>query len=225
MSHVIWNDDAERSFESHLNGLLHWRALTPSLAAESLQKTYEYQTSLFNTLMLRAITEEIIRWPNQPQQQPRNSTSWAERLRSMRALDVCRAVVRSHDRYTMSGRSYLSMITGYTAFSTGLAVQLYRSLDRTGGAIVSTRDLVEPARRKLDIVARQFPRMQHYLRILGRLDEWTRLTYQGQQQPAWEEERLRGEVEQLTSDIGPRHLRSLASVIVDSLQRRYDIVE
>ena len=226
MSHVIWDDAAERSFESHLNGLLHWRALTPSLAAESLQKTYEYQTSLFNTLMLRAIIEEIIRWPSQVQQ-PRNSAAFrAERLRSMRALDVCRAVVRSHDRITMSGRSYLSMITGYTAFSTGLSVQLYRSLDRTGGSIASTQDLVESVRRKLDIVARQFPRMQHYLRILDRLDEWTRLACQGQQQqPAWEEERLRGEVEQLASDIGPRHLRSLASVIVDSLQRRHDLVE
>lgn len=229
MSHVIWNDGAERSFESHLNGLLHWRALTPSLAAESLQKTYEYQTSLFNTLMLRAIIEEIILWPGQAQQ-PRDSASWAERLRSMRALDVCRAVVRSHDRYTMSGRSYLSMITGYTSFSVGLTLQLCRSLDRTDEAIASTRDLVESVRRKLDIVARQFPRTQHYLRILDRLDEWTRLACQGQQQllqqqPVWEEERLRGEVEQLTSDIGPRHLRSLASVIVDSLQRRCDSVE
>lgn len=218
MSHVIWNDES-RGFDSHLNRLLHWRTTTPSLTTSSLQKMYDHQTSLFNTLMLRAMIEQALIWSHgesftASSNQPSDRMAREERLRGMRVLEICQAVVKSLDRNTMSGRSYLSLITGYTAFSTGLTLQYYRSCCSVAGA-ASIRDLVDSVRLKLDVVSRQFPRMQEYRRILDLLDIWIRLAYKHPRE--WPDERLRNETNALVAGIGPRHLKSLALVIIGSV--------
>lgn len=216
----ILHDSESDSFESQLSRLLHWRSLSSTSVAPGLEKAYAHETSLFNTLMLRAAIQQV----NRSFSKQNNSGAELCRVlendaRRMRILDICRSVVQSFNRITMSGRSYLSVITGYSALSTGLAI-VFWNVCTNGNDMDTTSTLLESILAKLDVVSRQFPRMQDYRRLVSLLQgEAIKSCARGSGL-----NETMSETEHLVSNVGPDHVRSFARVITTCLAIRYSSV-
>lgn len=192
-------------FDYHLSRLLHWRTLTPSAptSTPALTRSHAHETSLFNTLMLRCAIKEIIQTPQQ---------DTARAIRHMRLVDICQAVMQSLDRHTMIGRPYLSVTTGYSAFSAGLAIVYCNACLGDGEG---TRGMLDSALRKLDVVARQFPRMGEYRVLISRLQDRVVAVRNG-------EDEAIGELEGLVEGVGPAHLKGLARATMTCLNSKSD---
>lgn len=195
-----------RDFDYHLSRLLHWRTLTPSLptSTPALERSHAHETSLFNTLMLRCAIKEIVQRP------PADVPSAARAIRHMRLSDICQAVMQSLDRHTMIGRPYLSVTTGYSAFSAGLAM-VYCNACLADGVDIS--GMLESALRKLDTVARQFPRMGEYRQLVARLQSRVMAVGRG-------EATADAQLEGLVDAVGPGHLKGLARATMACLESR-----
>lgn len=130
-------------FDDYLGHVLYWRNCTPSHEDSSTREVYQYQTSLFHTLMLRIATLEILKpyrfqesdigygcsvsyVPPEPSTPLPSSPAEARaselaRVKRLNFENISRAVARSLDRNRMVGRHFLSFLTGYSAFSMALA--------------------------------------------------------------------------------------------------------
>ncbi|KAM0325172.1 hypothetical protein ACHAQA_007711 [Verticillium albo-atrum] len=210
-------EDSSRSFDFnyYLGHLLHWRTSTPAPDHLSLKQAYLYQTSLFNTLMLRLAIQHVL-----------NAHDPEVGVQAVDLISICRAVARSIDRTRMIGRHFLSLVTGYSAFSMGLATLLccvvdappyaagQREQQQQGLQYHTWDDLLDVACQKLDVVGRQFPRLHEYRLIIERVRRM--LHGKGETQEAV------NEVEGLVASIGPVHLRQLAEVVLRSHLHRVD---
>ena len=207
-------------FRYHLSRLLHWRASTPSRSIPGFEKAQAHETSLFNTLMLRAAIQQIVISTDVHFDSVLSPIGYLRPRRDeicqMRLLEICQAVVQSLDRHTQIGRPYLSVTTGYSAFSVGLAVLYYSScmVGESVDCVNATRGLVKSARRKLDVVSRQFPRMQDYSRLVELLHRRLLQYAMGRFDRDEDLERESGE---LVRGIGPGHLKRLARAIITCL--------
>jgi hypothetical protein len=247
MSSVI-SHVSERNFEEHLGELLHWRISTPSHVS-TLERERGYQTSLYNTLLLRIIIDQIgsqrhlTHSQSSPHSQPmllgvsvdttqdRTSTIQARirQSRAVRLMETCKAVVESLGRWDMRKRAFLSWVTGYSAFSTSLAVLYHITLDMPQNRDVpglphalteeepnsAANRMLNDMLQTLAIVARQFPRMTDFRRIIVGI----RKKIDGFELEDWDELRQLGnvdDVDSLVADIQPDHLRKLAQVALEN---------
>ncbi|BCS29535.1 Zn(II)2Cys6 transcription factor [Aspergillus puulaauensis] len=173
-----------------ISGLLHWRSSRrsedESSSSSSSGLNEAYFASLDNTLVLRLAINHIIRTeiPIDGHSMPLSSF--------LDIPQICRAVVDSLSRPDMKQRSFLSWLTGYSAFSVALVV-LYWS-PRWTGDDPTPEALLQPITEMLDLVGNQFSRLRDYARIIQCL--------------------RRGEPPEDISIIGPQHLRSLGRLIV-----------
>ncbi|KAG9254175.1 D-isomer specific 2-hydroxyacid dehydrogenase [Emericellopsis atlantica] len=120
-------------FEHFLGRALHWRTSGPPHDDPLVRSSYLFQTSLYNTLVLRISVRELLagfdfddassdglaacfrHWP---------ADGWVveqRRVSRLKLPSICTAVARSLNRTRMSGRSYLSLLTGYSAVTMALA--------------------------------------------------------------------------------------------------------
>lgn len=166
-----------------ISGLLHWRW---SRQSSSNALSEAYFASLDNTLVLRLAIDHIVRVEGDCMPIPP----------FLDIPQICRAVVDSLSRPDMKQRSFLSWLTGYSAFSVALVV-LYWSPRWT--AHPTPEELLQPITEMLDLVGNQFSRLRDYTRIIRSL--------------------RRGNPPEDISIIGPQHLRSLGRLIVQSLRR------
>ncbi|KAH8880215.1 hypothetical protein GQ53DRAFT_849091 [Thozetella sp. PMI_491] len=198
------------NFGSHLSHTLYWRAMTPEAAGPDLQKQTGYHTSQFNALMLRTAIQHVINLqPPDPALLIRQGR--VKELKRIRLIEICGAMVQSLNRASMSRRPYLSMVTGYTAFASALSIlycdAVINSVD------LERQNLLDSSCHKLDIVSRQFPRMQDYRRLVDMLRQRTLascMKVQGSQ-----DQGNKDHVNGLIAGIGPEHLKRLARVVLD----------
>jgi hypothetical protein len=228
-----------RTFEENLSRLIHWRVLTPAFDDENLKQAHLYQTSLYHTLMLRLIINEVnsaysfglsldlgttvyigysetCRDGISSHNVPENERYHLERIK---LLAVCNGVSTSLDRHHMAGRHYLSITTGYSALSMAL-VTLYGifvnfdcleiSSGRPEWDDALAENILDIACQKLDIVGRQFPRLHEYRSLVDQLRKFGH--------------HLRGvdplvsidwgKTQGLVENIGPLHLKKLGLAIL-----------
>ncbi|KAL9570940.1 hypothetical protein ACKAV7_005277 [Fusarium commune] len=120
-------------FEHHLGQALSWRISSLPHDEPASCNIYLFQTSLYNTLMLRlAVRELLILFSFGPDLHDSEPTSEPiimflgdinteeSRLKRLKVSQICAAVARSLDRVHMTGRSYLSLITGYSSLTMAL---------------------------------------------------------------------------------------------------------
>lgn len=207
MASTLQSSTPGHNFDYHLSRLLHWRTLTPSVstATPALEHLHAHETSVFNSLMLRCAIKEIIGSPEM------DLISRAQSIRHMRLLDICQAVMQSLDRHTMTERPYLSITTGYSAFSAGLArvycnACLAESVDTTG--------MLDSSLRKLDVVSRQFPRFGEYRKLVSKLQN--RVTAVDRGGEAGSDEGIM----ELVEGVGPSHLKRLIRATISCLDAR-----
>jgi len=247
-------DKGSHSFAHHLSHLLHWQAGTISATEACPAKEKAYFTSLYNTLLLRIIIDQI-----------RTSRRLAENASDgvrgefasstyslavlnggqkipMRIFETCLAVIRSLNRTAMRQRSFLSWITGYSALSVALGA-LYCMIYGEGmsesenfsiGSLAMSSpysvrsdrriqdsqsgELLHVACRNLEVVARQFPRMQTYRQLVLNLQHLV-------EQVAPVEGSLSDlstETRELIVTIEPDHLKDLASVVYTEICNRHE---
>lgn len=172
-----------------------------------------------------------------------------DRIRRIHLLQTCRAVARSLDRTRMVGRPYLSFLTGYSAFSMGLACLYYlavtshlagqspdnpmfttpSSVDTHGRGHAQWRSqldyrgpqtILDLASQKLEIVGRQFPRLQEYRVILERLrylvSVWP-TRFQLATTDGFLVENEVAELRKAVCGISPTHLKLLAAAVIHIL--------
>ncbi|RKK22447.1 hypothetical protein BFJ66_g16743 [Fusarium oxysporum f. sp. cepae] len=117
-------------FEHHLGQALSWRISSLPHDEPDSCNIYLFQTSLYNTLMLRlAVRELLILFSFGPDLHDSETTSEPitmflgdinteeSRMKRLKISQICAAVARSLDRVHMTGRSYLSLITGYSSLT------------------------------------------------------------------------------------------------------------
>ncbi|KAF2020464.1 hypothetical protein BU24DRAFT_337745 [Aaosphaeria arxii CBS 175.79] len=241
--------------DSHLSNLIFWRASSPALGNHSNREAHLHQTSLYHTLMLRnalcyivsensfdRVETNLSRLGQEFQEGIHSDAARqmfeceVKRSSKLKLLNICQAVAKSLDRRHMSGRHYLSVTTGYSAFSLALATlhcQLVLSsgpsqpdnipplgsiadqID-TPGSVASDAFALHPSQildiacQKLEIVGRQFPRLQEYRLLIERL----RRVYKHRQVDVLQEiiqTELR-DLEVLIRKIGPVYVRKFALV-------------
>lgn len=235
------SESSNEDFHHSLSRLLYWRTLTPPHSEDSNQHPYLFQTSLFHTFMLRIAIQEILRSYEFSESEnstgsvsyigdPRDAAKRAVLLK-VKLFDICCAVARSVDRTRMTGRHFLSLLTGYSVFSMALAT-LYHQLVTRGlcekclndntyaqsmssgpsPRIASQRcihwdDILNLACQKLEIVGRQFPRMLEYRQVIEMI-RWRVPpgTYASPDEGT-------SPMENHVLNIGPSHLRCLALAI------------
>ncbi|PNP60724.1 hypothetical protein FNYG_14550 [Fusarium nygamai] len=118
-------------FEHLLGQALSWRISSLPHDEPDSCNIYLFQTSLYNTLMLRlAVTELLTLFSfemdlDDSQISPQDRASFLgdlgleeSRMKRLKVSQICAAVARSLDRIHMTGRSYLSLITGYSSLTT-----------------------------------------------------------------------------------------------------------
>ena len=251
---------SSQTFHDRLGHLLHWRACTPPGNHPSTERALLYQNSLFHTLMLRVAIRHILT-AYEPRDSSHDSRSFSyvgsgsseltsprdarilewHRVQDLSLLEICRAVAGSLDRVGMVGRNFLSLITGYSAFSMALAA-LYAQCTTSAGfrsqnMPPSTEDLpyqgsdgsgsdrewastcrevwraqVRVACEKLAIVSRQFLRMQEYKCMAERFQKFID-TKETSGQVAIDQQELRT-LELEVMSIGPNHLMCLTRAIL-----------
>ncbi|CAG9989374.1 unnamed protein product [Clonostachys byssicola] len=259
LSSIITSSPVER-FDGALSRILQWRMATPPNIGAPTREPYLYQTSLYHTLILRTGIHEVLRGYKISEAEDGVTTVTHERARlrtttsenstrvpeedmilDIKLFDICSAVALSLDRNRMTGRHYLSHLTGYSAFSMGLAT-IYHELVRRRGALDPSRgrsienggeildlltgtpsgwslvgedpmkrslkasEILNMASSKLEIVARQFPRMHEYKQTL---DTIRSVVFSGHTSMIADTENLKRAV----TDINPTHLRHLGLVI------------
>lgn len=162
MSNTI-RDGSNRSFKSHLSRLLHWRYTSPGNAESYPPEQWYHLKSLYDTLLLRVMLDQLLsvtkqfqapgsasRESNLPQifmstSPDHRELDWPrptgpnlvliDRLREMKAVLLCQAVIHSLTRSAMKTRHFLSWITGYSACSAAFALVYLLAVDpsiRTG---------------------------------------------------------------------------------------------
>lgn len=266
-----------RDFEFCLGQILHWRASAPPRWDDTLERLCAHQTSLYNTLLLRVAIQQItspydfqefedgtgrIRYVNHQAQFssciPTHDILMAEqnRIKKLRLFEICRSVSQSLDRPTMVRRPFLSMTTGYSAFSMALATlyccavisraqqdgvcersgntacrpscrdRILRTAETNGdrndamrhkegeseGEVPEADRLLETACQKIDIVGRQFPRMQDFRKTIELLRSVVNLPC------ADPGDSHKTATREMIQDIGPCHLRELAQATLFLLQ-------
>lgn len=139
-----------------------------------------------------------------------------------RLIHLCRASINGLGRPEERKRSFLSWITGYSVFSGALGILYYTSLltlagslhipiiDNAADEILDANQMLNDIMLKLRVVARQFPRMNDFRRIVAALrwkidgfllDDWMEL----------DQADLLAQYAMLVDGIGPPHLKSLAT--------------
>ncbi|KAL2113716.1 hypothetical protein VUR80DRAFT_2685 [Thermomyces stellatus] len=215
-------------FNTHLGHILHWRASTPEHTDGPVDELYGYQTSLYNTLMLRLLLRWIVLsddWqtlddacgPGQEsiRRSPEDMRRMLQWMKQHRLFETCRAVAQSLNRHSMRRRPFLSMITGYSALTMALVAMYWPAVARLadpGGDEVSksleAMDFVaEVAVEKLDVVGRQFPRMLEYRRLVMLL--WRIICSLGERAGDGYKE-----AENLVEQVGPIYAKRLAQLIL-----------
>ncbi|VUC27889.1 unnamed protein product [Clonostachys rosea] len=259
LSSIITSSSVEK-FDSALSRILQWRMATPPNIGVLTREPYLHQTSLYHTLILRTGIHEILRGYKIYEAEDGMATVTHERelvkttaavnttndpeyqmMVDIKLFDICTAVACSLDRNRMTGRHYLSHLTGYSAFSMGLATVYHELVRRrealgpnssqvidneaevlnpltgtpSGWSLVgenSTKralkasEILNMASSKLEIVARQFPRMHEYKQTLETIRP---IVFSGHSSMNGDVEHLKGAV----MDINPTHLRHLGLVI------------
>ncbi|KAF5702376.1 hypothetical protein FGLOB1_9629 [Fusarium globosum] len=117
-------------FEHNLGQAISWRISSLPHDEPDRCNIYLFQTSLYNTLMLRlAVRELLTLFSFGPDLNGVEPTSDAitmflgdidteeSRMKRLKVSQICAAVARSLDRVHMTGRSYLSLITGYSSLT------------------------------------------------------------------------------------------------------------
>lgn len=181
------NSGEPGDFDSQLGHILHWRALTPEHTDGSLDELYGYQTSLYNTLMLRLLLRRIAiphdletlgdgAGPGQrsSRQYPEEMKQTLQWMKQHRLPETCRAVAQSLNRHSMRRRPFLSMMTGYSALTMALVAMYWPAVakiadsgpEEVSRSLEEMESVQEVALEKLDVVGRQFPRMLSYRRIV-----------------------------------------------------------
>ncbi|KAF4333017.1 STB5 [Fusarium beomiforme] len=121
---------ASNEYEQLLGQALSWRiSALPHDEPESCN-IFLFQTSLYNTLMLRLAVKELLdsfsfesslhdpEVPFQPFAIFLGDMAYEEsRIKRLKLSQICASVARSLDRIHMTGRSYLSLITGYSSLT------------------------------------------------------------------------------------------------------------
>jgi hypothetical protein len=232
---TIWN------FEESLSQLIYWRTSTPSFEESDLKQVHLYLTSLYHTLVLRFVINEInsaysfgsnldlettvyVGYPLCPGGVSSLPPAKDERhhLERTKLLAVCHAVSRSLDRRHMAGRHYLSITTGYSALSMAL-VTLYGIYVNSSLVEVPSshlewddaraKDILDIAFHKLDIVGRQFPRLHEYQNLIEQLRQFSHTLHTiGLDDIEFSEAWKK--VQDLVDNIGPVHLKKLGLAIL-----------
>jgi hypothetical protein len=182
-----------------LSALLHWRSLNPHTDESATSPSQAYLASLDNTLMLRLVIDHILVSTqvatSTEQQHTPDIGHGADHLPSfLNVPQVCQAVVNSLSRPDMKQRSFLSWLTGYSAFSVYLVI-LYWAPRWTGETPIDT--LLQPVKEILDLVGNQFSRLKEYARVAQLLRGGETVSEMD-----------------VSSGIGPRHLQMLGWLIV-----------
>ncbi|WXC54186.1 hypothetical protein SNK03_000191 [Fusarium graminearum] len=130
-------------FEHQLGQAISWRISSLPHNEPDRCNIYLFQTSLYNTLILRlSIRELLVLFSfgpdlHDPEPTPEAITMFLgdinieeSRMKRLKIAQICAAVARSLDRVHMAGRSYLSLITGYSSLTMAFAC-LYLMAVRT----------------------------------------------------------------------------------------------
>ncbi|KAI1027156.1 hypothetical protein LB504_008031 [Fusarium proliferatum] len=133
-------------FEHHLGKAISWRISSLPHDEPDRCNIYLFQTSLYNTLMLRLAVRELLTLfsfgPDLNDSEPTSDAitmflgdmnTEESRMKRLKVSQICAAVARSLDRVHMTGRSYLSLITGYSSLTmafTCLYVMAVRTIVR-----------------------------------------------------------------------------------------------
>ncbi|KAL4865520.1 fungal-specific transcription factor domain-containing protein [Aspergillus spectabilis] len=147
-------EDAGRSpVTIQLSGLLHWRSSNPCTNDPSTALNQAHFASLDNTLMLRLAINQIVR-ANTPIRcdilaTPDNACV----PHILNISQICQAVVHSLNRPDMRQRSFLSWMTGYSAFSVALLIVWW---SRRWTQEIPPETLLETVREILDLLVTNF---------------------------------------------------------------------
>jgi len=224
----------QHNFENRLSCLLHWRVSAPPFDEAAVKQARLHQTSLFHTLMLRLAINEIASTYTIISTTDCNMVTYMnneenfdlmrenDRNQRLKLLPICYAAVKSLDRPHMAGRHYLSLTTGYSAFSIALATlygHIISSLspgETHDGQDMKPNDVLDIAYRKLDVVGRQFPRLHDYRNMLDHLRRISCgiLSMDERGKGSEEIESVKAQVVK----IGPIHLKKLGLAIIFLLQ-------
>lgn len=239
------NDTVHQTYDDSLSRLLNWRISAPSSGDPSVRQIHLFQTSLFHTLMLRIAIKDIVGrysigsrteddfvvYQNGPgTDTPQILEAEIEHTRTLKLLQICRAVAASLDRRHMAGRHYLSLTTGYSALSMALATiysQIVTSIPARSSSgrcdDEATHDSVlDIAAMKLNIVGRQFPRLHEYRDMVERIRHIRKAFHNPNEinQSFTEID----EVKECLIKVSPLPLRNLGLVIIYLLRKENQIL-
>lgn len=158
----------DSEFEYFLSQALQWRMTAPPRDDPSVQHVHRFQISLYNTLLLRMAVREILRdfvfddsLASDFQVQrvrfhlhadPSASYSMFKdcisnervKIRRIKLPSICQAVAQSLDRARMASRPYLSLLTGYSALTMGLATLYCSAVDARAENLVASTAAGQP---------------------------------------------------------------------------------
>ncbi|KAF6818240.1 hypothetical protein CMUS01_11949 [Colletotrichum musicola] len=194
----------------------------PSHGGEPAMREFHlYQTSLFNTLCLRVAVKEIlsgyvfdesdgsvhVRHANPTPTSGLDSELLRAAITSTNLANICRSVAQSFSHTHMVGRNYLSFLTGYSAFTMGLACLYCTAAGEEAGdhGRPPLREALGVELQKIDIVGRQFPKIHEYMHLLEKVHSVVRRHVDGNLEAT----------RRAVLGIGPRPLRQLAQVVID----------
>lgn len=137
----LTHDSSSDSFHDQLGHILYYQTCARANNDPSVEKASAYQTSLYHTLMLRIAVRHILGayiWEDvsdgvgghcyiatesgTPMDMREARKVEHIRVRELNFMNICKAVSLSLSRPGMSGRNFLSMITGNSAFLMALGV-------------------------------------------------------------------------------------------------------
>jgi hypothetical protein len=232
----ITSDERAEDFNDALGQVLGWMESSSIQRHASLQVPYGYHRSLYNTLVLRVVMQQIPRPYGVKESEigtgstgPMHESGEAivvgqanvrlhaqERVAKTKLLQSCHLVAQSLNRPSMARRHFLSLVTGYSAISMALGALYYLAVMDTNQhnepSLRLADEILDTAFHKLDIAGRQFPRMQHYRQAMHSILEFMRISRSVPVDPVERDEKLEN-WKSFSIDIGPCYLRKVAKAV------------